>query len=108
MPQLPHHLSAHFRRLARLLPVAAFTLALAAGCAVEEDGDDCSDSECTTPPAPRCDGTTRITFAATGLCIGDDCRYEAFSEVCEGACEETLGEGSGTPVTAATCVAIEE
>lgn len=64
-------------------------LAFAAGCEGEED--ECDDSECTTPPPPTCDGSTLITYGETGTCIGDDCRYQAFTTECEGACEETLG-----------------
>ena len=97
-----------FRPVLRLVALCSLTTLLALGCADEEE--ECSDSDCVAPPASRCDGDALVTYAATGVCVGDDCRYEAFREPCEGTCEETSeASPEGEPVvTGASCVELPE
>ncbi len=88
---------------------AAFALASAlvlgglTACGDDSAAPDDCEGTCDTPPAPTCDGTALVTFSADGICIGDDCRYEAERTECAFGCSVSgaaaacaaEGEGSG-------------
>ncbi len=59
----------------------------AAGACAEAP-DLCEDAVCDTPPAPRCSGSRRITYASMGECTSrGSCVYGEQSETCAYGCE---------------------
>lgn len=58
----------------------------------------CDDASCTAPPPPRCLGSSLVSYAATGLCVVDACRYEADTTPCPAGCVETRGTVDGSDV----------
>lgn len=80
-------------QLVRLGALAALVVA----CGVEEEGDDCADEACTSPPAALCDGDSLLRYADVGECVSDECSYELSRVACVGGCADGAcvgGEGS--------------
>ena len=84
-------------RITGLLLVALpLTLTLAtSGCGGEEE-EDCVDRSCTTPPAAFCDGDLAVSYATTGSCQLDACRYATTTVDCA-QLEQTCVAGACQP-----------
>jgi hypothetical protein len=75
--------------------------------------DPCQEVVCNTPPGPRCEERTRISYGP-GVCVAGGCRYDPFTQVCpqaclNGQCVETLcrPEDCRTPPPSA-CANVDE
>ncbi|MCB9508234.1 MAG: hypothetical protein H6697_11305 [Myxococcales bacterium] len=72
----------------RALLLAALGAALfITGCSSPDPDPAACDVPCLTAPAPTCDGDTRVTYSAPGVCADGQCFYQDTRTACANGCE---------------------
>jgi hypothetical protein len=65
--------------------------------------DPCAGVFCEQPPAARCNGNTRISYASPGTCSLGSCTYTESQTTCQFGCDGVTGQCTGDPCMGVSC-----
>ncbi len=85
-----------------ILALLATATALLAACGDDPATTTC-DLDCSSPPAPVCDGDERVTYAVLGACVDNACEYPEQRRACADGCADGVCVGEADLCEGVTC-----